>query len=66
MTNLIFDAAAPGLIISLFGGGLLILALVVGVLAFAITMIVRKVIRNKNTKVETEETNHLDSSDNSQ
>ena len=66
MTNLILDAAAPGLIISLLGGGLLILALVVGLLAFAITMIVRKVIRNKITKVETEETNPLDSSDNSQ
>ena len=66
MSGLIFDAAAPGLIISLLGGGLLILALVAGLLAFAITMIVRKVIRNKNAKVENEETNHLNPSDNSQ
>ncbi len=55
MFHLIFDAAAPEAIIAILGGGLLILALIVGLLAMAITLIVRKVIRKNKAKNQSSE-----------
>lgn len=55
MLHLILDAAAPGAMLAILGGGILIIALIIGLLATAITLIVRKVLRKNNAKTLNQE-----------
>ena len=54
----ILDVAAPGTMIALLGGALLVIALVVALLVFAIIFIVRKIRKSKAGNKEITETSH--------